>query len=368
MKRTDGDYDVVIVGGGPAGSAAAWAAREKGLRTLLLERGPRPVPGACAGWLGPAAVRVCSERGVSAKRAGGSEFAGLRLRSWDLEHCVDVHDAELSGWVVDPARLSAALFEIAGEAGAELRCEVELAGLELGENHATLAGSGGQQATGRVALIADGASSPRVARGRPAPVRQSRRVGGCAFAATEIEDAGIGVDLVIAGGRSLKALTIVRNRAQLRAVLLTRDSTTSPADQLDGFLIAAQDAGVIPPIARSRAMAAPDLAGVALELESHVGKRCLLIGDAGGFVASFSNEGIYPAMRSGRLAAETVARAFQAPVLQDELATFSATWRADLAEYLRMPNTDLGLLMPMVFNNPQMSRRVARAFLLGQAF
>jgi hypothetical protein len=33
-----------------------------------------------------------------------------------------------------------------------------------------------------------------------------------------------------------------------------------------------------------------------------------------------------------------------------------------------MPNTDLGLLMPMVFNNPQMSRRMARAFLLGQGF
>ena len=103
-------------------------------------------------------------------------------------------------------------------------------------------------------------------------------------------------------------------------------------------------------------------------MESHVGKRCLLVGDAGGFVTSFSHEGIYPALRSGELAAETVAAALRAPVLQDELASFSTLWRSELAGYLRMPNTDLGLLMPMVFNNPQMSRRVARAFLLGQAF
>ena len=108
--------------------------------------------------------------------------------------------------------------------------------------------------------------------------------------------------------------------------------------------------------------------GVALDMDTHVGKRCLLIGDAGGFVAAFSNEGIYPAMRSGWIAADTALRALRAPVLQDELASFGVAWRGELADYLRMPNTDLSLLVPLVFNNEQMSRRVARAFLLGQTF
>jgi hypothetical protein len=33
-----------------------------------------------------------------------------------------------------------------------------------------------------------------------------------------------------------------------------------------------------------------------------------------------------------------------------------------------MPNADLSLLMPLVFKNAQMTRRVARAFLLGERF
>ena len=32
------DYDVIIVGGGPAGLSAAWGAAKKGLRVAVLER------------------------------------------------------------------------------------------------------------------------------------------------------------------------------------------------------------------------------------------------------------------------------------------------------------------------------------------
>jgi flavin-dependent dehydrogenase len=367
VTRPEGDCDLLVIGGGPAGLASAAAACDRKLRTLILERADQPQPGNCTGWLGPAAVRFCKDRGVKAKDAGATEFAGLRLRSWDLEHCVDVHDPELTGWIVDPPQLTKALSKAVEAAGVELHPGNESLDLELGERNATVRLKGESEVSGAVVLIADGAASPTTSRLQLPPVSRGSQTGGCAFASASGDGLGHGVDVVIAGGRALKIATIVRNETRLRVGLLTRDTESSPVSQLDSFLADARAAGQLPDVTLTAEPVA-DLSGVALEVESHVSKRCLLVGDAGGFVASFSNEGIYPALRSGWLAGETVARALEAPVLQDELATFGSIWRADLADYLRMPNTDLGLLMPMVFNNPQMSRRVARAFLLGQAF
>ncbi len=50
------DFDLVVVGGGPAGAAAAKAAVEGGLRTLLIEKKKLPRHKPCSGVIMPAAV------------------------------------------------------------------------------------------------------------------------------------------------------------------------------------------------------------------------------------------------------------------------------------------------------------------------
>jgi len=45
--------DVVIVGGGPAGSSCAWALRNSGLDVVILDRAPFPRNKLCAGWITP---------------------------------------------------------------------------------------------------------------------------------------------------------------------------------------------------------------------------------------------------------------------------------------------------------------------------
>jgi len=104
----------------------------------------------------------------------------------------------------------------------------------------------------------------------------------------------------------------------------------------------------------------------ALEIESHVDKRSLRIGEAGGFVAAASCEGIHPAMWSARLAAEVITTAIESRHPQDELRQFSASWRTTMAQYLRPPNTDAHFLLPLVFSNQQMADRMAGAFWRGE--
>ncbi|HSM75219.1 MAG TPA: NAD(P)/FAD-dependent oxidoreductase [Desulfobacterales bacterium] len=48
--------DVIIVGGGPAGSSCAWQLRRRGIDCLILDKAAFPRPKLCAGWVTPQVV------------------------------------------------------------------------------------------------------------------------------------------------------------------------------------------------------------------------------------------------------------------------------------------------------------------------
>ena len=53
-----GDYDAIIVGGGPAGSTMARALGKKGQHTLVVDKNTFPRDKTCAGWVTPAVLQV----------------------------------------------------------------------------------------------------------------------------------------------------------------------------------------------------------------------------------------------------------------------------------------------------------------------
>jgi len=361
-------YDIVVVGGGPAGGAAALRAGQQKARVLLLEQEKKPRPRACAGWIGPAGMQLCKLCGLDAKRLGAAPFEGLRLWSWDLRRNTEVRDAGLRGWLIGRPAFDQALLERAATAGVDIRFGAPVHGLELGEQHAILQFGRGGRAAGKVVLIADGLQSPTARLARMSSAWQEPNLPSCMYAEGPVGKGPPGLHVAIGASRAGQIATIVRLPNRVRLYLATRDHAAPVEQQFQMFREAACAAGLLPNAKLASPLRCRSPAGAALDLDTHVGKRCLLVGDAGGFVAAFSHEGLYPAMKSGWLAAETAVRALQAPLLQDALATFGGAWRGELADYLRMPNTDLALLTPLLFNNARMARRVARAFLLGRAF
>ena len=48
--------EVLIVGGGPAGSACAWKLRQAGLDVIVMDKAAFPRDKVCAGWITPQVV------------------------------------------------------------------------------------------------------------------------------------------------------------------------------------------------------------------------------------------------------------------------------------------------------------------------
>lgn len=80
---TAGGADVVVVGGGPAGAATAWALARNGADVLVLDRARFPRGKPCAEYLSPQARRILSEMGAldAVIEAGAAHLAGMTIHA-----------------------------------------------------------------------------------------------------------------------------------------------------------------------------------------------------------------------------------------------------------------------------------------------
>lgn len=115
--------DVLVVGGGPAGLAAAIALRMCGGDVLVADALKPPIDKACGEGLMPDARRDLAELGVSCESGEGAICQGIRLADWAHAEPVSV-TAEFStgqGVGVPRVLLHARLVERAQEVGVRLR-------------------------------------------------------------------------------------------------------------------------------------------------------------------------------------------------------------------------------------------------------
>lgn len=111
--------DLFVVGGGPAGLAAALAARRKGLRVVVADPARPPVDKACGEGLMPDALAALGRIGVNLSSEDGAPFRGIRFLGYDS--AVEARFPRGVGLGIRRTRLHEILVEQAQAAGVELR-------------------------------------------------------------------------------------------------------------------------------------------------------------------------------------------------------------------------------------------------------
>ncbi len=365
-------YDVAIIGAGPAGATAAILLARKDYDVALVDRETIPGRVRSAGWLNARVAPLLKELKVAGKPFLKYPIKDVTFYNADLSKSAKPGFDQTPGYLIDRVEFSNTLAAKAASAGVSLMHGCAATNVRLKESSVIVERGDQEPVESTLLLIASGWERALVDR-----VGFVRPRSGMAYWTAQVDappKAGsarrsprvvvvLGLDKPGSFG---VCLVSSRHMAVTINWLQERDDAVSVCVDL---CRAAFERGIVPldlSASAANAVLTRSPASIALDLETHVGKHTLLIGDCGGFVTAASNESIYPAMWSARIAVDVIDKALQGRSSQDELMAFNSRWRIDMADYLRPPNTDPQFLLPLVFSNQSMADRMGAAFFCGE--
>ncbi|MGD0080687.1 MAG: NAD(P)/FAD-dependent oxidoreductase [Methanoregula sp.] len=310
-------YDVIVVGAGPAGSAAASECARLGLKTLCLEEhGTIGYPVQCAGLLSNAAFAECrvSERSVL------NRVSGARVRS-GRGHEILIDTGTTRAVVVDRGALDREMAEAAAGAGAEFRLRTAVYGVR-GHTVLTRGVNGHEEQSSDLLIAADGPRSTiaRLLGMERAPVFlagiQADIAHECDPRLVELyPDASpdfFGWSVPTSGNRIRVGLCGKTQVPQRFEALMKTFGPAGSTNLVTGTL----PLGIMP---------------------RTYGHRTLFVGDAAGFAKPTSGGGIYTGVRSARHAAAVAAESCERGRFDDAaLAGYEQKWQADFGKELRL--------------------------------
>lgn len=299
-------YDILVIGGGPAGTAAAITAARSEARVLLLERGRLPRQKVCGEFV--SAEGVDTLRDLDAKVADqllASAPRIFRSRLFVDGQCIEV-PIEPEAASITRMELDFALWNAAEAAGVECRQQTRVTAIDRSgaKFRVTCTAEGGHATpTVEVSAVIDASgrwsklrASERGAPSRP-PAGRRRYLGVKAhFRTLEVERPT--VDLYFFRGGYCGVQPI--GNGQVNACAMVRADVASSMDEVFGLHPALAE--------RSREWQqvgeAVATSPLVFEKPQPVRGGVLCAGDAAGFVDPFVGDGITLALRGGCLAAE----------------------------------------------------------------
>jgi len=301
------EFDLAVIGGGPAGAAAAFTASRRGLRVALLDRAAFPRDKVCGEFLSSEALpllrQMAPELLASAPVIATAAFVSPRGRRAEFPL-----PAPARG--VSRLALDAALWQAAGAAGAELLDRTLVTSVTPDSSGFRLTLAAGASLAARALIVAAGRwwRLPGLDAAAPPPTSHSPWVGVKArFCGLPLSPA---VEMYPFRGGYCGLAPVENGWANACCLIHRRHA---------GGLVASRDfAAWIATASRSRpladrlrggeqATATVVTAPVAMGPRAAAHAGALLVGDASGFIDPFTGDGMARALLSGQLAANTVA-------------------------------------------------------------
>ena len=349
MNDRDGkEADVVIVGGGPAGSATACFLAAEGVDVLLLDRAHFPRDKVCAEYLSPEASRVLDAMGVLGKveAAGGSQLVGMMVRAPSGESCrgyfAGAHGYRGfrdTGLALRRTILDSILLSHARGAGACVREGARVIDVHMEAGRAAgvvVAEADGRRTTVRSRLVigADGLRS--IVSRRLGLARRSRWPSRIALVGHFTDVAGVGevgeihvdtqgyLGIAPVGGGTVNVGVVV-------PVSRAKDIAGAPSEFLERWID--DRPHLRERFVRARAVGAVRATGpFASAVRRGWAPGAAVVGDAADFFDPFTGEGIYAALRGGQMLSGFVLEALSAGPRSAD-ASLAAYDRARRAEF-----------------------------------
>lgn len=340
------ETDVFIVGGGPAGLAAAIAASQKGFRVSIADSATPPVDKACGEGLMPDGIAALRQLGVTVPFQQRFVFRGIRFIEGNLTAQSEFPNE--SGWGIRRTTLHTLLCERAETLGVEMHWGKRVIGLN-GTNSEDAEQGGeifleGRAIRARWIIGADGQNSQvrRWAQFAPAHKKGLRYGFRSHLRITPWSDY-----VEVHWRRDCQIYVTPIGREEICVAVLTANPKSRLADTLKFFPSVARRLQHAVPLATEMGRVSSTLTLAAVTRKRKV--PVALIGDASGSVDAVAGEGLTLAFRQALTLAEALER--------DDLTVYEAEHRRGRKRPVMMSR-----LLVALSEHPHLRHRVFSAF------